>query len=137
MENIVLFGGGNQAHYTIDIIEKEAKTFVRDARRSAWDAFQAPLLKSKNEVLPLLDALLADNSTSELISLRDQLLANKEPLRRDLLETVRKSIRLTRSNKSASRTTLKNWLEQEQKDNIEKIVRNVTKAVTIDKYALK
>ena len=25
MENIVLFGGGNQAHYTIDIIEKEGK----------------------------------------------------------------------------------------------------------------
>ena len=25
MENIVLFGGGNQAHYTIDIIEKEKK----------------------------------------------------------------------------------------------------------------
>lgn len=25
MENIVLFGGGNQAHYTIDIIEKENK----------------------------------------------------------------------------------------------------------------
>ena len=27
--------------------------------------------------------------------------------------------------------------EEEQKDNIEKIVRNVTKAVAIDKYALK
>jgi hypothetical protein len=26
---------------------------------------------------------------------------------------------------------------QEQQDNIEKIVKNVTKAVTIDKYALK
>jgi hypothetical protein len=26
--------------------------------------------------------------------------------------------------------------EQEQKDNIEKIVRNVTKAVTIDKYTI-
>jgi FlaA1/EpsC-like NDP-sugar epimerase len=25
MENIVLFGGGNQAHYTIDIIEREGK----------------------------------------------------------------------------------------------------------------
>ena len=25
MKNIVLFGGGNQAHYTIDIIEKEKK----------------------------------------------------------------------------------------------------------------
>jgi FlaA1/EpsC-like NDP-sugar epimerase len=25
MKNIVLFGGGNQAHYTIDIIEKEGK----------------------------------------------------------------------------------------------------------------
>jgi pyruvate/2-oxoglutarate/acetoin dehydrogenase E1 component/TPP-dependent pyruvate/acetoin dehydrogenase alpha subunit len=101
----------------LDVIEKEAKTFVRDARRSAWDAFQAPLLKSKNEVLSLLDSLLADNASSELTLLRDQLLANKEPLRRDLLETVRKSIRLTRSNTSASRATLKNWLEQEQKDN--------------------
>jgi hypothetical protein len=27
--------------------------------------------------------------------------------------------------------------EQEQKDNIEKIVKNVTKAVAIDKYSLK
>ena len=25
MKNIVLIGGGNQAHYTIDIIEKEGK----------------------------------------------------------------------------------------------------------------
>jgi len=27
--------------------------------------------------------------------------------------------------------------EEEQKDNIDKIVKNVTKAVTIDKYAVK
>jgi pyruvate/2-oxoglutarate/acetoin dehydrogenase E1 component/TPP-dependent pyruvate/acetoin dehydrogenase alpha subunit len=104
----------------LDQIEKEAKNHVRDARRAAWDAFQAPLLKSKNEVLPLLDALLADNSSAELTSLRDQLQANKEPLRRDVLEAVRKSLRLTRSNKSASRSALKNWLEQEQKDNHER-----------------
>jgi saccharopine dehydrogenase-like NADP-dependent oxidoreductase len=25
MKNLVLIGGGNQAHYTIDIIEKEGK----------------------------------------------------------------------------------------------------------------
>jgi sugar O-acyltransferase (sialic acid O-acetyltransferase NeuD family) len=28
MKNIVLFGGGNQAHYTIDIIEKEGKYHI-------------------------------------------------------------------------------------------------------------
>jgi len=28
MKNIVLIGGGNQAHYTIDIIEKEGKNIL-------------------------------------------------------------------------------------------------------------
>ena len=32
MENIILFGGGNQAHYTIDIIEKENAIVLHDAK---------------------------------------------------------------------------------------------------------
>ncbi len=104
----------------LDAIEKEAKTFVRDARRAAWDAFQAPILKTKTDVLALLESLLAEHSNTEVASLRDQLLANKEPLRRDILEAVRKSLRITRSEKSASRQALKNWLNQEQTANFER-----------------
>jgi sugar O-acyltransferase (sialic acid O-acetyltransferase NeuD family) len=37
MENIVLFGGGNQAHYTIDIIEKENKYNIVGIIDSVYD----------------------------------------------------------------------------------------------------
>ncbi len=101
----------------LDAIEKDAKTFVRDARRTAWEAFQAPLLKTKTEVLILLDAVIAENSDSTLVQLRDQLAENKEPLRRDVLEVVRKTLRISRAVQSEARSSLKNWLHQEQKEN--------------------
>ncbi len=75
----------------------------------------------------------------------------KSAIKRVAFKNIRQINEWVKENPSCKDTTTKKFdqynkivmnsmsgvTEQEQKDNIEKIVKNVTKAVTIDKYALK
>lgn len=58
MENIVLFGGGNQAHYTIDIIEKEGKYNIVGIIDSIKDigsiCFGYPILGRQEDIVDII-----------------------------------------------------------------------------------
>jgi FlaA1/EpsC-like NDP-sugar epimerase len=58
-ENIVLFGGGNQAHYTIDIIEKENKYNIVGIIDSVHDInserFGYKILGRQNNLKEIID----------------------------------------------------------------------------------
>jgi sugar O-acyltransferase (sialic acid O-acetyltransferase NeuD family) len=59
MENIVLIGGGNQAHYTIDIIEKEGKYrivgIIDSIQDVGADRFGYPILGRQEDIKELID----------------------------------------------------------------------------------
>ena len=58
-ENIVLFGGGNQAHYTIDIIEKENKYnivgIIDSVHEVGSDRFGYPVLGRQENLVDLIN----------------------------------------------------------------------------------
>ncbi|MEO8413852.1 MAG: thiamine pyrophosphate-dependent enzyme [Ginsengibacter sp.] len=70
-------------------IEMKAKVFVKQSRQNAWEQYIAPLRSQVNDVIGMLksgmDAQPKRDSFQKLI---DDLAANREPLRRDIMKTL-------------------------------------------------
>lgn len=97
----------------LDQIESAAKKAAREARTKAWNAYITPILNERSEALQLLKALAQHSSASEkIIGFASQLEKISEPLRRDIVTAVRKSLRLTLKEPSVQREALENWLKQ-------------------------
>ena len=97
----------------IEEIHKAAKKEVRDGKKAAWAAFCAPLKEELNTVLPLLDELAAHSSNKVFIEkLTSELKATIEPIRKDIISTAKKALRLARFDNNAARQNLTNLLSE-------------------------
>ncbi|MGK0638400.1 alpha-ketoacid dehydrogenase subunit alpha/beta [Schleiferia thermophila] len=97
----------------LDEIEKAAKKAAREARSKAWKDYITPILDERAEALRLLHALAQHSVASdEITSLSTNLEKISEPLRRDIITAVRKSLRLTLREPSNQRAALEYWLNQ-------------------------
>lgn len=92
-------------------IEKEIKKKVRDGKKAAWDAFVAPQKKEQEEAVLLLGNLAENSSNKEAIEkLKSALASDKEPLRKDILITARKALRLVVKENSSEKKQLQDWI---------------------------
>ena len=94
----------------LDEIEKNAKNTVKEAKKAAWEAFQAPILKLKSEVLALSNELSLEFPVLNEIKHIAELQSNKEPQRRDVIELGRKVLRKLRNENHALKNSLRDWL---------------------------
>ena len=71
-------------------IEAEAKEHVRESRNKAWDKYQVPIRKQATEAAELIHEVIINDIEiyNQLQQLSKDLVANKEPLRRDILRTL-------------------------------------------------
>lgn len=93
-------------------IEKEAKKFVSQARRDAWNSFLNPIKEEKNKVLFLLEHLAAKSSNKAfIIKLKNDLAANHEPSRKDVVSTARKALVYVRNENSVEKKELQSWIQ--------------------------
>ncbi len=75
----------------LDDIEMNAKLFVKECKQRAWEKFLAPVRKQIENVLPLLVSLaqnLEGDAKTAVASIADNLNANKEPLRREVMKAL-------------------------------------------------
>jgi len=110
-------------------IEKQAKITVKEGKKAAWEAFQAPLLKLKNEVLEIANALTLEFPTLGELKQISELQLNKEPQRRDVIEVGRKVLRKLRNENHPLKNNLKAWLQEasvESKDQYNSWLYNET-----------
>ncbi len=92
-------------------IEKDIKKKVRDGKKAAWNAFVAPQKKEKEEAVVLLGNLAENSSNKERIEkLKNTLASDKEPLRKDILSTARKALRLVANENSSEKKQLQDWI---------------------------
>jgi pyruvate/2-oxoglutarate/acetoin dehydrogenase E1 component/TPP-dependent pyruvate/acetoin dehydrogenase alpha subunit len=71
--------------HELDIIDNEAKTFVREAKIAAWKSCQDPILAQKEKAL----SLMQQAGTGERIEhALEALKTNREPLRRDIMRAL-------------------------------------------------
>ena len=93
----------------IEEINKNAKKEVLAGKKAAWAAFVQPFKDEQNELVALLNQL-AQNSANKVFieKYANELAAIKEPIRKEILVTARKVLRLM--NAESGKTTLGNWI---------------------------
>lgn len=104
-----------------DAIEAEAKKFVSDCRKKAWDEFMTPIKKEIAEVSSLLDQLSASSGSSAFINkIKSDLQSSLDPARRDVAIAAQKALRLVRNENHPAKTTLMQWLNSFNELNAER-----------------
>lgn len=94
----------------LEKIENEAKKFVKDGQKKAWDDYQKSITSLKTEVVPLIESLAAENSSvkNELENFGKVVSVAKK----DLFHLMRKSLLLTRTENNAKREQLQQKYEE-------------------------
>lgn len=92
-------------------LEDEAKKLVREAQREAWNEFLGSISNEKEQAMAMISALeYGDGMMERLVG---QLAATPDALRKEVISSVRKALRLTLNKPSAERTTLLNWYNEQ------------------------
>ena len=88
----------------LETIENEAKKFVKEGQKKAWDNYQKTLQDIKNVLLPLVETLKSQNA--EVAGELEKYAKVVSPAKRDMFHLVRKALFFTRKNRSAEREIL-------------------------------
>lgn len=91
-------------------VEEEERRVVEEARRQAWEAYQAPLLRERAGTVGLLaETAHASRHADELEQVRVRLEAIPNPVRKDMVTAVHETLVLTRDESPAVREKLLAW----------------------------
>ena len=112
---------GYATNEQLETIEREAQQTAKEARLSAWNAYQESMKGDFDEAVALLQQAARHNSKSaELMAIREELRKTYSPVRRDAVAAIRKALRLLRGDSSAARQGLRAWLERTDRENKER-----------------
>ncbi len=96
----------------LSAIDLQAKNTVREAKNAAWKAFIEPIKSEINIFNNLMDEAASKSQFSqELNTLKHQLNAALDPTRRDMHISLRKALRVTRSEGTVVNRNLKQFYE--------------------------
>lgn len=110
----------------LDQLEKEAKEFVRNERRAAWEAFLAPMKIELQEVLVMLDELASQSKNVAFISkVKNELATCQDAVRREIITAVKTALRFVRNENLPARTKLIAWFANHAKANFERYSANL------------
>ncbi len=98
------------------VIEEAAKEAVKHAKNEAWKDYLDPIKDELAAVCALFDEI----SGQDIESIKNDLKAIKEPIRRDIHSAVKSVLRLTLGNQSSARAQLLQWLQQAKQENHER-----------------
>lgn len=102
-------------------IAQEAKTQVNEEKKAAWADFTAFLKADLDNILPLLAEVAATSANKAFIEKEiTELTKIKDPIRKEIFNTVRKILRITRGEVSPAKNALKTWLTNETAKNFDR-----------------
>jgi len=98
----------------LDAMEAEAKKYVRECQREAWNELADIITVELNETAKDLEAL-GDVSAyrDDLMEIVSELRSSVDPGRKDIVSATRKALRLTVNEDSTERSALQVWLKEE------------------------
>jgi pyruvate/2-oxoglutarate/acetoin dehydrogenase E1 component/TPP-dependent pyruvate/acetoin dehydrogenase alpha subunit len=84
-------------------LEQHAKEFVRESRAKAWEKYLGPIRKQVGQTVDLINNLAKNlpQQAPQLVKLSSELVANHEPLRRDVLKTLNAALDLAGDHDAA------------------------------------
>lgn len=79
----------------LDTIDNNVKKEVLEAKKAAWTAFVSPMKEEQQELVSLLNSIATSSANKVFIEKQaNDLAAIKEPIRKEILSTARKVLRL-------------------------------------------
>jgi pyruvate/2-oxoglutarate/acetoin dehydrogenase E1 component/TPP-dependent pyruvate/acetoin dehydrogenase alpha subunit len=105
----------------LESIEQEAKELAKKSKDSAWKAYIGDINNDKEEAIALLDDLIEEIGLSEKITtLRKQLKDNRNPLKQDVIKTLKFVLRESKNLQHISaRKRISLWLKAKDERNQE------------------
>ncbi|WP_462253275.1 alpha-ketoacid dehydrogenase subunit alpha/beta [Ferruginibacter sp.] len=94
----------------LSAIQDEAKEYVKAGKQTAWEKYISPIKEQVNKTIELLNQ--TGNNNTDLKNIINELTINREPMRRDVLKALSKSIDFIDDEKTGA---IKNYY-QELKD---------------------
>ncbi|AXT49890.1 transketolase [Aquimarina sp. BL5] len=92
-------------------LEKSCKKIVRQGKTSAWNAYLSEIVAEQKQALLMLEAVESKSANKNFISPLVKTLADKdEPIRKDILEATRKTLRYIVKEDFPEKTALQNWI---------------------------
>ncbi|HSO10897.1 MAG TPA: thiamine pyrophosphate-dependent enzyme [Anaerolineales bacterium] len=102
-------------------LEKADYDAVEGIRKLAWDAYLAPILDERNQVMDMLDEIAGSSShASELEKIKERLSALPSVARRDIHGAVHEALRVLRGEAHPSRQVLIQWKSEQDEINLER-----------------
>ncbi|TDE12426.1 alpha-ketoacid dehydrogenase subunit alpha/beta [Dyadobacter psychrotolerans] len=112
---------GYSTEEELERIEAEAKETASQARNQAWQAYRKDLDKEYLGTIQLLQNAMQESAfTSEISNIVLELSKTYLPVRKDMVSSIRKALRLMASESSQSKTELQDCLRTSLKDNAER-----------------
>ena len=103
------------------VVEKEDKAAVERIRKIAWEAYLAPILEERAQVMDILDEIAGSSShASELTQIKERLAALPAPLRRDIHGAAHEALRVLRNEANPSKQVLAQWKNEQDEINTER-----------------
>ena len=98
---------------TLELLQKEAKVEVRQAKNISWKRFTSEIQEELTEITNIIDSVAATSSQKAFIIKELEALKKAyEPIRKDLLNTARKVLRLLHKEQSPQKEQLTNWIKK-------------------------
>ena len=94
-------------------IEEDAKEAVKNAKTNAWNDYLNPIKQELTNVIALFDEI----GGNDVLAIKNELQAIKEPIRRDIHVAIKNVLRLTINLSSPAREKLTTWLKESKKEN--------------------
>ncbi len=86
----------------LDTMEYDAKEFVRQSRKNAWEKYIRPLKQQVNDVASFLERVTNESGDGEIKKMADSLKSIAEPMRRDIMKILADSVELAKSPSARS-----------------------------------
>jgi pyruvate/2-oxoglutarate/acetoin dehydrogenase E1 component/TPP-dependent pyruvate/acetoin dehydrogenase alpha subunit len=105
----------------LSAMEKEDHAAVEGIRKLAWEAYLAPILEERGQVMDMLDEIGGSSShASELEQIKERLAALPAPLRRDVHSAAHEALRVLRDEANPSKQVLIQWKNEQDAINDER-----------------
>jgi pyruvate/2-oxoglutarate/acetoin dehydrogenase E1 component/TPP-dependent pyruvate/acetoin dehydrogenase alpha subunit len=102
-------------------MEKEDQATMEGIRKLAWEAYLAPILEERGQVMDMLDEIAGSSAhASALEQIKERLAALPAPLRRDIHSAAHEALRVLRDEPNPSKQVLIRWKNEQDAINIER-----------------
>jgi pyruvate/2-oxoglutarate/acetoin dehydrogenase E1 component/TPP-dependent pyruvate/acetoin dehydrogenase alpha subunit len=105
----------------LESLEKEDYNAVEGIRKLAWDAYLAPIVEERNQVMDMLDEIGGSSSHASALEKIKERLANLPSVtRRDIHSAAHEALRVLRDEGNPSKQVLVQWKNEQDTINLER-----------------